>query len=252
MSPPEAAIELAHVSFRYEDVPVLEDISLTVPKGDFLAVIGPNGCGKTTLLRIILGLLSPTTGTVRVKGQAPESARSRIGYVAQNPELDRQFPVTVKEVVLMGRLGQSRLFGGYRKEDHEAAEAAMRDVDMDRLWGRLMGTLSGGQRQRVLIARALASRPEILLLDEPTAHVDSRAERDIYELLKRLNERTTIITVTHDLGFVSATVKRVACMDRRLLCHPTARVTAEMIERLYHGPVHMVDHHQVIDSEDAR
>ena len=149
----------------------------------------------------------------------------------------------------MGRLGQSSRLGGYSTVDREAAEAAMHDTEVCSLRRRQLGDLSGGQLQRVLIARALVSRPRILLLDEPTASVDTKVERDIYELLQRFNEQTTIVLVTHDLGFVSSYVKRVACLNRTLVCHPTARITSELIEQLYHGPVHLVQHHHILGSE---
>lgn len=239
-----SVVMLSNVSFRYEDVPILENVDLDVPEGDFLGIIGPNGSGKTTLLKIILGLLVPVEGDLQVFGQPPHLARRSIGYIPQLPDFDRDFPISVREVVLMGRLSSSSRLGGYRKEDHEAAEVAMKDVEIHDLRHRRLGTLSGGQRQRVLIARALASNPRLLILDEPTASVDTRAEKDIYELLRKLNQRTTIILVSHDLAFVSTYVKRVACLNRRLICHPTARISAELIEQLYERPMHLVEHHR--------
>ena len=245
------AIKLDQVSFGYDNNRVLDNITFEVPEGDFLGVIGPNGGGKTTLLKLVLDLLTPTSGEIKIFDRSPREARSLIGYVPQYAEFDREFPVRAWDVVLMGRLSKAPMLGGYRRQDREAAEEAMRRVEVFDLRNQQLGTLSGGQRQRVLIARALASNPRLLLLDEPTASIDTRAERDIYNLLKELNKQTTIILVTHDLGFVSQYVTRVACLNRRLVGHPTARITPEIIEELYHGPVHLIQHHHVLHAEES-
>jgi len=237
-----AVVVLNHLSFSYNDLPVLEDVTLTVSEHDFLCVVGPNAGGKTTLLRLILGLLRPSDGTVRVFGEAPVRVRERMGYVPQNTRLDPEFPVRVIDVVLMGRLGRHRRFGPYSKSDRKAAEEAIRQVEMDELRNRPFSQLSGGQRQRVLIARALTTEPDLLLLDEPTASVDAVIETELYELLQQLNQRITIILVTHDLGFVSRYVKRVACVNRRVVVHPTNEVTGEMINSIYGRDVKMVRH----------
>ncbi len=243
------AIQIENVCFGYEGQAILDRVDLTVDEGDFLGIIGPNGSGKTTLLRMILGLLKPGCGGIRVFGRSPEEARHLVGYIPQHAEFDREFPVSAWEVVLMGRLGKAPLFGKYREEDYRAAEQAMRQVEVYDLRRQRLGTLSGGQLQRVLIARALASRPRLLLMDEPTASVDTRAEKDLYRILRRINQETTIVLVTHDLGFVSSIVKRVACLNRNLVCHPTSRLTSEIVEELYHGPVHVVQHEHVLHVE---
>jgi len=239
---PKVIIEIDSLDFAYNGIPILEDITFSVPEGDFLGVIGPNGSGKTTLLKILLGLLQPSKGKVRVFGQAPESIRHLIGYVPQHTELDPSFPISVMDVVLIGRLRSAPFFGGYRKQDRQMATETMEEVKIGDLANRRFGTLSGGQKQRVLIARALVGRPELLLLDEPTASVDGRVEQDIYELLKRLNEKATIILVSHDLGFISTYVRHVACVNRHLTCNPTEDITGEVIEACYRGPVHMIKH----------
>jgi zinc transport system ATP-binding protein len=235
-------VVLNHLSFSYNDLPVLEDVTLTVSEHDFLCVVGPNAGGKTTLLKVILGFLRPSGGIVHVFGEAPVRVRERMGYVPQNTRLDPEFPVRVIDVVLMGRLGRHRRFGPYSKSDKKAAEEAIRQVEMDELRNRPFSQLSGGQRQRVLIARALTTEPDLLLLDEPTASVDAVIETEFYELLRRLNQRITIILVTHDLGFVSRYVKRVACVNRRVVVHPTSEVTGEMINAIYGRDVKMVRH----------
>lgn len=242
MTDDQVVIEVDHVDFSYDGSRVLEDITLSVMKGDFLGVVGPNGSGKTTLLKVMLGLLHPTKGKVRVFGRSPERSRHLVGYVPQHARLDAGFPISVKDVVLIGRLGRSPIVGRYRKQDRDAAEAAMQEAEVLDLRNRRFGTLSGGQQQRVLLARALVGRPELLLLDEPTASIDGRVEQDIYHLLKKLNARVTIVLVSHDLGFISTYVNKVACVNRRLSCNPTREITGDVIEACYRGPVHMLRH----------
>ena len=235
-------IEIDHVSFSYEGLHALEEVSFTVHERDFISIVGPNAGGKTTLMKLILGLLKPSRGTVRVFGQPPAKTRSRIGYMPQHASLDPFFPVSVLDVVLMGRLGNGHTFGLFRRNDREAAMEALREVEMYPFRQRSFSTLSGGQRQRVLIARALTSRPELLLLDEPTSNIDIAVETELYELLKRLNERITILLVTHDLGFVSKYVKSVACVNRKVVVHPTSEIRGEMIYEMYGSQVHMIRH----------
>jgi zinc transport system ATP-binding protein len=242
MNKKETVVEVSHVDFAYDGPLVLEDITLTVEEGDFLGVVGPNGSGKTTLLKIILGLLHPLRGQVRVFGRTPERARDLISYVPQHADLDASFPISVMDVVLIGRLGKAPALGRYRKSDRQAAEEAMREAEIETLRNRRFGTLSGGQKQRVLMARALVAKPELLLLDEPTASIDGRVEQGIYELLEKLNERVTIVLVSHDLGFISTYVNHVACVNRRLVCNPTRQITGDVIEACYGGPVHMLKH----------
>lgn len=242
MTQEKGVVETTRVDFAYDGDLVLEDITLTVQEGDFLGVVGPNGSGKSTLLKIILGLIHPLRGKVRVFGQPPERARHLIGYVPQHAELDGSFPISVMDVVLIGRLGKASRLGSYGKIDRQAADEAMREVEIHDLRNRRFGTLSGGQKQRVLMARALAGKPELLLLDEPTTSVDGRVEQDIYDLLKRLNEKVTIVLVSHDLGFISTYVNHVACVNRRLVCNPTEHITGDVVEACYGGPVHMIRH----------
>ncbi|HOS98306.1 MAG TPA: ABC transporter ATP-binding protein, partial [Deltaproteobacteria bacterium] len=196
-------VEFDRVSFAYDGNLVLEDASFTVHEGDFFSLVGPNGGGKTTMLRLILGLIKARSGTVRVFGTSPERARSRIGYMPQKTALDPLFPVSVKDVVLMGRLGSLSAMGFYSREDRVCAEQALDMVEMRDFMHRPFSSLSGGQSQRVLLARALAVKPDLLILDEPTSNVDVVVENELYELLKRLNDSMTIMLVTHDLGFVS-------------------------------------------------
>jgi zinc transport system ATP-binding protein len=240
-------IEVRGVSFSYPPIRVLENVDLSVEPRDFVGLIGPNGGGKTTLVKLILGLLRPDQGEVRLFGQPPVVGRRWAGYVPQHAGLDREFPIHVRDVVLMGRLRElprGPWISRYSAEDHEAADEAMELMDVRDLGRRTIGELSGGQLQRVLIARALAGRPRLLVLDEPTANVDSHFQQEVHETLRRLNERLTIILISHDLGFVSSYVNRIACLNRTLVCHPTDQVSDDMMHDLYQGDVHRVRHEQ--------
>jgi zinc transport system ATP-binding protein len=229
-------VEIQDLSFGYDGAPVLEGVDLTLGSGDFAAVVGPNGGGKTTLLKLMLGLLSPSSGRVRLFGQSPPQARHRIGYMPQHVQVDLSFPVTVGDVVLMGRLGTKG--GG----DRAAVRQALKRVEMLTLAQRPFAALSGGQRQRVLIARALAGEPELLLLDEPTASIDLVVERELFDLLSELNCHIPVVVVSHDIGFVSPYVKSVICVNRKVVMHPTSQVTGQIISEIYGQPVLMVRH----------
>lgn len=244
-------IELKSVWFSYNGSPALENVNLSVEQRDFLSVVGPNGGGKTTMLRLILGLIKPSRGEVRVFGVSPVKARPRIGYMPQNTSLDPLFPVSVMDVVLMGRLGTGGGHCGFfRKEDREAAEDSLKKVELFDVRHRPFSELSGGQSQRVLIARALVSRPELLLLDEPTANVDVAVGTEFYDLLHQFNKTMTIVLVTHDLGFVSKYVKNVACVNRRVVGHPTCDISGEMINEIYGTDVHVIRHDTVNTREE--
>jgi len=239
-------IELRGVGFSFGDAPVLSDIDLTIAAREFVGLVGPNAGGKSTLLKLILGLLVPQTGHIRVLGVPPRQARGRLGYVPQYPTFARDFPISVEQVVLMGRLGFGRglgpQLGWYRAADRAAARLALTEVEALDLAARRIGTLSGGQLQRVLLARALVSDPQILILDEPTANIDQRMEGDIFELLARLKARLTILVVSHDIAFISAYVDRVACLNRTLIAHDTTAIDGDLIHRLYPGAVRAVAH----------
>jgi len=238
----DEVIHLEDVWVRYDEQVVLEEVNLSVEAHDFLGIIGPNGGGKTTLLKVILGLVKPSRGKVTVLGGSPEESRRFVGYVPQYTRFDREFPVSVWDVALMGRLGQRGRFRKYTAEDKRIAAEALERVEMLDLKGRQIGKLSGGQIQRVLIARALATEPTILLLDEPTASLDTQIEVDLYELLRRLNEEVTIILVSHDIGVISAYVKKIACLNRRLIYHASKEITPDMLEEAYRCPVDLIAH----------
>lgn len=221
---------------------ILEDVSLDVYCDDFLGIIGPNGGGKTTLLKIILGLLEPQRGRVTVFGRPPREVRHRIGYVPQHARIDASVAATVLDIVLAGRIAHARWGFRYRRKDREVAREALRMTGMIQMADRRIGTLSGGQRQRVLIARALASEPKLLLLDEPTAGIDPYVEQNLTDLLHQLNETLPIVVVSHDIGFVSTHLKRVACLNRRLTVHRVSEITQATMTDFYREQVQMVRH----------
>ena len=236
-------IAIDDLHFGFERTPVLEDVNLRIERGEFIGVIGPNGGGKSTLLKLILGLLRPRRGRIEVLGTTPAAARARIGYCPQYSDFARDFPITVSEAVRHARLRGWRPFQRDTNADRRAVAAALEAMDLPGLERATLADLSGGQLQRVLIARALACRPEILLLDEPVAHVDPRGGAGLFERLKALSERMTVVIVSHDIGFISGYVDRVACLNRTLDCHETADLTGEIMDRLYGDHVKLIDHH---------
>ncbi|MBW1990035.1 MAG: ABC transporter ATP-binding protein [Deltaproteobacteria bacterium] len=243
MAEDKPAIELDRVSFSFNGRNVLENVSLTVNQRDFLAVIGPNGGGKTTLIKVMAGLLKPQQGTVRVRGEKPADAARHIGYMPQDLHLEKDFPITVMDVALMGRMTHHRLFHGrYTREDKKAAAEALERLEILDLADQRVGRLSGGQRQRLFIARALAGDPKILLLDEPTSSVDPEGQTRLYRLLKELNETMTIVVVSHDLMVLSSYVTSVACVARHVHHHDSAEITEGMLEDAYHCPVEIIAH----------
>jgi zinc transport system ATP-binding protein len=233
-------IEIQDVCFSYNGRPVLKDVNLKVEKGEFLAMIGPNGGGKTTLLKLMLGLLVADMGSIRILGIPPAEASYRLGYVPQDVHINKQFPVSALDVVLMGRLKSGKGWFRHSRDDRIAAHKALDMMEMGVYCDRRIGELSGGQLQRVLIARALITEPEILFLDEPTASIDTKGQREFYNLLKELNDTITILVVSHDLMVLSGYVKSVACVNQHLHYHDQAEVTGEMIETMYHCSVEEV------------
>jgi zinc transport system ATP-binding protein len=241
LSTDAAIVSFQRVSFAYSGDPVVVDASFDIRAGEFVSVVGPNGGGKTTLLRLILGVIRPDAGSVQVLGGSPERARGRMGYVAQFSRFDPLFPVTVMDVVQMGRIG-SFVAGPYRRDDRLAAAEALEKVGLPDLRWRPFAALSGGQRQRVLIARALATHPQLMLLDEPTANVDRAATAKLYELLVELAHSLSILLVSHDIGFVSKFVSNVLCVNRTVVKHPIIELTGEMLSELYGSDMALVRH----------
>jgi zinc transport system ATP-binding protein len=247
----QAAIRIRDLSFAYEQIQVLCNVHLDIWPADSICIVGPNGGGKTTLIKLILGLLSPDQGTIRIFGLKPEEARLRIGYVPQYANYDPHFPISVRDVVLMGRLGGS-LRGKYSSTDRELAFAALEKTGLADLAGRSFASISGGQRQRTLIARALASGGEILILDEPTANIDHESEVRFFDLLQELNQHMTILMVTHEVGFAARFFKRIACVNRQVIIHPTSELTGRLIQDMYGGDLQMIRHDHRCSEEGHR
>lgn len=235
-------VKLDDIWVHYDGIPVLEGINLSVEPNDFLGIIGPNGGGKTTLLKVILGLIKPTRGRVSVMGQTPERGRRFIGYISQHNLFDRDFPVSVLDVVLMGRYSKVGLFQRYSEEDRRIASETLKTVEMLDYKDRQVGKLSGGEQQRVFIARALATDPKLLLLDEPTASIDTNMQAEFYELIENLKQKMTIILVSHDISAVSIYVDKIACLNHQLFYHGSKEVSAEELEKTYHCPIQLIAH----------
>jgi zinc transport system ATP-binding protein len=253
-------IETRNLNFSYNRQLVLDGVNLSIQSTDFMAMIGPNGGGKTTLLKLMLGLLNPNSGTIKIFGKMPKVVSHRIGYVPQDVNINQNFPISSSDVVLTGNLrpgkGWSRR---YSKQDRMAALQALEQVGMGKYRNHRIGELSGGQKQRVFIARALVTDPDILFLDEPTASIDTKGQDEFYTILKELNEKITIIVVSHDLMVISRYVKSVACVNQRVHYHGHAEITGEMIEMMYDCkieetcPVELIAHglpHRVLHTHE--
>ncbi len=256
----DTIIDIRNLNFSYNGQPVLVDVNFSLQAGDFTVMIGPNGGGKTTLIKLMLGLLEADSGTIRIFGQSPHSVSHRIGYVPQDVHINRNFPISALDVALMGKLKSGRGWSRPSRNDRTAALQALRLVEMQRHCDRRFGDLSGGQKQRVLVARALVTNPELLFLDEPTASIDTKGQGEFYALLKELNRTMTIIIVSHDLMVISGYVKSVACVNQRFHYHGHAELTGEMVEMMYHCtaedtcPVELVAHglpHRVLHEHDG-
>ncbi len=235
-------VKLEDVWVLFNGVSVLEEVNLSINQYDFLGIIGPNGGGKTTLLKVILGLLKPSRGQVSVFGHTPERGREFVGYVPQYSLFDREFPVNVLNVVLMGRLKHAKRFKRYSEEDKEIAYEALETVEMHDFKDAQIGKLSGGQQQRIFIARALVAERKLLLLDEPMASVDSPMQTELYELFEKLRHQMAIVLVSHDISAVSIYVDKIACLNRKLFYHNTKELTAEDFEATYQCPVEIIAH----------
>ena len=248
-------ITIKNLSFAYQrENNILEDINLEVFGNDFLGIIGPNGGGKTTLLKIILGLLKPGKGNISVFNKKPREARELIGYVPQFLETDLDCPVNVLDVVLMGILSKKKIFQKYNDEDLKLAEEALKFVDLWNLKNKQIGELSGGQRQRVYIARALIRKPKLLILDEPTASIDEKSEREFWELLKEINKNTSIIIVSHDIGVIFKNVNKIACLNKQLYCHDADEMTQEILDKTYKCDIEILGHglpHRVLKKHNS-
>ena len=237
-------IEISDMDLAYQKQLVLNQVSLSVFEQDFIGIIGPNGGGKTSLLKAILGLVKPVKGTITYAFD-----RSEIGYLPQGSQLDDSFPITVKEVIASGLERGLKLGSITSRERQNKVKHALEAVGIESLHSRPVGALSGGELQRTLLARAIISSPRILILDEPDTHVDNQFEMELYALLKELNKNITILLVSHDIGIISPYIKTIACVNRDLHYHPTNEITEEQL-KVYNCPIEIIAHgpvpHRVI------
>ncbi|MCK5474497.1 MAG: ABC transporter ATP-binding protein [Candidatus Aenigmarchaeota archaeon] len=248
-------VVLEDVTVKYGDAIVLKDANLSVYEHDFLGIIGPNGGGKTTILKLMLGLIKPTKGSALLYGETPEKNRSLIGYVPQYSHFDRDFPASVWDTVMMGRLAPKKCFKKFDENDKKIVCDALKTVDIFNLRDRQISCLSGGQLQRVLVARALASEPKILLLDEPTASIDGRVESSFYELLAKLKKNMAIILVSHNVGAISIYVDKIACVNQTIYYHDDKEIRSEDIAKIYKCPVELIAHgvaHRVLEAHEPK
>ena len=246
---PDISISINNVSFAYNQNLILKDVNFFLQGKDIVTVVGPNGGGKTTLLKLILGLLKPLTGTILINNKPVHHGRECIGYVPQNTNFDQMFPITVFETVLLGRIHP---FGFYSKQDRQKALNALEKVGLADVRKKSYFQLSGGMKQRILIARALVSDPDILLLDEPTANVDPAMEEHLNKLLQELNKKMTIVMVTHDLGFVTTITKRVLCVNKNVCEHPVHELSNDLITSAYGQEVKIVRHEHKVRSNTVK
>ncbi|OPX59116.1 MAG: putative branched-chain amino acid transport ATP-binding protein LivG [Methanobacterium sp. PtaB.Bin024] len=236
----ENAVEIEDVSVTFHEQPVLKDINLSIKINDFLAIIGPNGGGKSTLLKIILGLIKVDQGKVTVFGNQPGNPDNPIGYLPQHVSFDPDFPINVFDTVLSGRY--HGFLKNYSDDDRKKVTKALREVGMLDKSHRQISRLSGGQMQRVFIARAIVREPKLLLLDEPMASIDPEMQNSFYNLLSRLRDKMAIVLVSHDVGAVSSHVDNIACLNQKLYYHGSAEDAAKPLERMYKCPIDLLSH----------
>lgn len=229
------ALEIKNLNFSYSETPIISDVCLSLPVGEFMAIIGPNGGGKSTLLKIILGILRQDSGEILIFGKKMPKAAGLIGYVPQDVTSSRGFPITAFQVAAMGRMRLKGRFASISKEDKDKINAILDYMEVGHLANQPVDNLSGGQKQRVYIARALAMEPKMLFLDEPTSSVDTKGQKDLFDRLKELSKTLTVVVVSHDLSIIPRYATSVACINNQLYFHNRPEVTPEMIHMAYGG-----------------
>lgn len=242
-------VELRDISAGYDQKNVLHHVNFRIEENDFIGIIGPNGGGKTTLLKVILGLLKPTEGEIFFY----TGKQNLFGYLPQNSQFDRRFPITTTEVVMSGLMSGKGIFKSYSRQDRQLARQLLDKYGMQAYKDHPIGDLSGGQMQRVFLCRAIISSPRILILDEPTTYVDSHFEKEFYSILEELNKQMSIVMVSHDLGTICSYVKTIACVNGSLHYHASNLITAEQLQT-YHCPIELITHgkipHRVLENHN--
>ena len=248
-------IELKNVTAGYGNKIVLKEISLTIFRDDFLGIIGPNGGSKTTLLKVILGLVAPKSGTVHFFDGEKNVSSIKIGYLPQLNNIDKKFPISVRDVIASGLASEKPTFRSFTDEQNERIEKVISQMGLNELSQRPIGELSGGQLQRVLLGRSIVSHPQILILDEPNSYVDKRFESHFYQLLEEINKESAVILVSHDIGTVLSMVKNIACVNETLHYHSGSNVSAEWLGEKYACPIELIGHgdlpHRVLKKHDS-
>lgn len=253
----DAILKIRDLSVGYDDNPnVLNNVNLDIYQNDFLGIIGPNGGGKTTLLKTILGLVKPTNGEISFLKNNQKAEKINIGYLPQINQIDKRFPISVYDVILSGQTTKRKLFATYSKQQKERVGEVANQMGLEKLIHRPIGALSGGQLQRALLGRAIIDNPDLLVLDEPNSYVDKRFETDFYKILEDINKRTAIILVSHDVGTVVSLVKNIACVNEGLHYHSGSNVTSEWLQESYSScPIEIVGHgdfpHRVLEKHEG-
>ena len=251
---PHPIIQISELYAAYDEKTVLRNVNLSVYERDFLGIIGPNGGGKTTLIKSILGLHQPQKGKIRFYKEGKEVPEINMGYLPQYNNIDKKFPISVYEVILSGLSKQKSIFRRYSNEQHELVRQMIMRMGLEGMDKRAIGELSGGQLQRALLGRALVSNPEVIILDEPNTYIDKRFEAKLYSLLEDINKETAIILVSHDIGTVLKNVKTIACVNETVHYHPHTEVPTEWLEEHFGCPIEMLGHgtfpHRVLKCHD--
>lgn len=235
-------LQLTDIAASYDKKEVLRNVNLTVYENDFLGIIGPNGGGKTTLIKMILGLKKPSNGKIQFFKNEQEVKEIEIGYLPQYNSIDKKFPISVYEVILSGLNKQKKLLCRYTKEQHQQVKDMIIRMGLEGLENRAIGQLSGGQIQRALLGRALVSNPQLVILDEPNTYIDKRFEAKLYSLLEEINKECAIILVSHDIGTILQNVKTIACVNETLNYHPDTELPTEWLEEHFGCPIDILGH----------
>lgn len=247
-------IQISELYAAYDEKTVLRNVNLSVYERDFLGIIGPNGGGKTTLIKNILGLHQPQKGKIRFYKEGKEVPEINMGYLPQYNNIDKKFPISVYEAILSGLSKQKSIFRKYSNEQHELVRQMIVRMGLEGMDKRAIGELSGGQLQRALLGRALVSNPEVIILDEPNTYIDKRFEAKLYSLLEDINKERAIILVSHDIGTVLKNVKTIACVNETVHYHPHTEVPTEWLEEHFGCPIEMLGHgtfpHRVLKCHD--